>query len=55
MKIITDCCEAAEGCNKRFDYFLVYTFHFNDVKRPKISKRLSILPSTTENYHFEIK
>lgn len=41
--------DSAEGCNERFDWeFLVYTFHFNDVKRPKILERLSKLPSTKE-------
>ena len=41
--------DAAEGCNERFDWnFLVYTFHFNDFKRPKIFDRLSKLPSSKE-------
>lgn len=41
--------DSAKGCNERFDWnFLVYTFHFNDFKRPKILERLSKLPSTKE-------
>lgn len=41
--------DCAEGCKERFDWkFLVYTFHFNDIKRPKIFERLSKLPLTKE-------
>lgn len=41
--------DSAKGCNERFDWnFLVYTFHFNDIKRPKILARLAKLPTTKE-------
>jgi hypothetical protein len=31
----------AEGCYERFDWkFMVYVFHFNDIKKPQILKRL---------------
>ena len=41
--------DSAEGCNERFNWeFLVYTFHFNDFKRPKIYEHLSKLPSSKE-------
>lgn len=33
--------DMAEGCKERFNWeFIVYVFHFNDVKRPKIIRRL---------------
>lgn len=40
-----------EGCNERFDWgFLIYVFHFYDIKRPQILKRLSKLPATKQIY-----
>lgn len=33
--------DMAEGCYERFDWkFMVYVFHFNDIKKPQILKRL---------------
>ncbi|MEN0005725.1 MAG: DNA topology modulation protein [Bacteroidota bacterium] len=38
--------DMAEGCVERFDWkFLMYVFHFPELKRPDILKRLARLPS----------